>query len=195
MRIARPLRQVRRHGLGWQLGLVALGLGCATMSAAPPKKLDSDTAGEAMSSDASSAPTVHTGSAPVLLFPAVNVLDLEATEAFYVGLMGMKVTLRIGDAKSDRQEVTLNFSGEMGAPEASLVLDHVVDRREPYAFQGLSRIAFRVPDVDALVEKIRAAGHPVLSETRLIEVNDSGIKVAFVEDPNGTRVELIQLLD
>jgi catechol 2,3-dioxygenase-like lactoylglutathione lyase family enzyme len=126
------------------------------------------------------------------MFPAINVLDLKATEGFYSDILGMKPTLRIGDEGSEHQEVTLNFSGEIGAPETSLVLNYLASRTEPYLNDALSRIAFRVPDVDAMVERVRAAGHTILSEPRMIEVNGTGIKLAFVQDPNGTRVELIQ---
>lgn len=128
-----------------------------------------------------------------ILFPALNVSDLAATEAFYVQLLGMRVTLRVGESGSPHQEVTLNFSGELLAPEASLVLNYVADRRTPYHFDAFSRLAIRVPDVSMAVERIRAAGHPILEEPRVIEVDGAPIKLAFVQDPNGMRVELIEL--
>jgi len=126
------------------------------------------------------------------MFPAINVVDLKASEAFYMGLLGMKSTLRIGDEGSEHQEVTLNFTGQMASPGASLVLNYLASHTEPYAVDTLSRIAFRVPDVDSLVERVRAAGHKVISEPRMIEVQGTGIKLAFVQDPNGIPIELIQ---
>jgi len=146
----------------------------------------------------SDAPSQATSITPTpssaVMFPALNVSDLQATEDFYVGIMGMKPTLRIGQAGDDRQEVTLNFSGEMAAPEASLVLNFVASRTEPYVFDGFSRIAFRVPNVSQLVEKVRAAGLEILDEPRKIEVKGAAFMLAFVRDPNGARVELIQPL-
>jgi len=127
---------------------------------------------------------------PAVIFPALNVIDLEATEAFYTDMLGMKSVLRLGGEGDTTQEVTLNFSGDLYAPESSLVLNYNSERTEPYTFDAFSRIAFRVDDVDMLVEKMRAAGYKVLSEPRMIE--GTGIKLAFVEDPNGARVELIQ---
>ena len=135
---------------------------------------------------------VHAASAAIL-FPALNVSDLAATEDFYVRLLGMKVTLRVGETGSPHQEVTLNFSGELLAPEASLVLNSVSGRQAPYRFDAFSRLAIRVPDVSEVVERIRGAGHPILEEPRVIEVDGSPIKLAFVQDPNGMRVELIEL--
>lgn len=66
----------------------------------------------------------------------------------------MKVTLRLGDPGEAHREVTLDFSGDVYADEASLVLDRVSSRDEPYVFDGLSRLAIRVPDDDALVARL-----------------------------------------
>ncbi len=132
--------------------------------------------------------------APILLFPALNVLDLEKTEAFYVDFLGMRETLRLGDESTERIEVTLSFGGDPNGASASLVLQRENGRTKPYVFDAFSRVAFRVKDVDGLVARIRAAGHPVLEEPHLIHAAGMAIRLAFVEDPNGARVELIEIL-
>jgi lactoylglutathione lyase len=152
------------------------------------------TACEAPPADSQSAeapaPTSQEMPAPALIFPALNVLDLEATEAFYIDMLGMKVALRLGGEGDASQEVSLNFSGDVYAPEPSLLLHYKAERTEPYVFDAFSRIAFRVKDVDATVERIRAAGYRIISEPSMIK--DTSIKLAFVEDPNGAAVELIE---
>ena len=132
--------------------------------------------------------------APVVLFPALNVLDLEATEAFYVDLLGMTETLRLGDEKTDRVEVTLSFGSDANGSGASLVLQRENGRTKPYVFDAFSRIAFRVEDVADLVARVRAAGHPVLVEPHRIQAMGMEIELAFVQDPNGARVELIEIV-
>jgi glyoxylase I family protein len=127
-----------------------------------------------------------------LLFPAINVLDIDVAEAFYVDLFGMKVTLRIGEEGDERRELTLNFTGDMMAEESSIVLNQIAGRSEPYVSDALSRIAFRVPDVEALVERVRLAGFEIVSEPRRIEVEGQVFKLAFVRDPDGIRLELIE---
>lgn len=127
-----------------------------------------------------------------VLFPAINVRNLEAAEAFFVDLVGMKVTLRLGEPGEAHREVTLNFSGDIYADEASLVLNWVSSREKPYVFDGLSRLALRVPDVDALVDQLARAGHAVLDGPRSIEVDGAVIRLAFVEGPEGVRIELIE---
>lgn len=128
--------------------------------------------------------------APAIVFAALNVLDLEVTESFYVDMLGMKVVLRIGRPGDERREVTLNFSGDLYSSESSLVLNQDASRTEPYRFDAFSRIAFRVSDLDAIVRRIRDAGYTVLEEPRRIE--GTNIRLAFIEDPNGARVELIE---
>ncbi|MFI5316840.1 MAG: VOC family protein [Myxococcota bacterium] len=57
---------------------------------------------------------------------------------------------------------------------------------------GLAALMLRVDSLDALVEKIRAAGFRVLDETR-IEHPAWNSKLLFVCDPDGTLIELIEI--
>lgn len=189
-------RRVARGAVfGLLLGLgLGLSAGCATRSgseAASGAATASPAHAAHNSASASTTPAAPAAPpAPVVLFPALNVLDLEKTVAFYVELMGMRETLRLGDATTERIEVTLSYGDTNGAG-ASLVLQRENGRTQPYVFDAFSRIAFRVSDVDALVARIRAAGHRVLVEPHFIEAMGMKIRLAFVEDPNGARVELI----
>lgn len=161
--------------------ILLLGLsGCDALSPAAKKA----NAPEPQAGAAAPMPT------PAIIFPALNVLDLEKTEAFYVSMLGMKPVLRMGREGDRLREVTLNFAGDLYAPESSLVLNADSARTEPYKFDAFSRIAFRVRDIDAVVERMRAAGHKILSEPRTMP--GTSLKLAFVEDPNGARVELIE---
>ncbi len=57
---------------------------------------------------------------------------------------------------------------------------------------GLTHIALRVSDLPALLERLEAEGVEVMKETRV--TNESfGSDVVYVLDPDGVRVELIQL--
>jgi len=57
---------------------------------------------------------------------------------------------------------------------------------------GLAALMLRVDDLDATVAKIRAAGFPVLDETR-IEHPAWNSKLLFVTDGDGTMIELIEI--
>ena len=91
---------------------------------------------------------------PALMFPAIRVVDMRATESFYVEMLGMQVTLRLGGPEEEREEVTLGFGDGASSAQASLVLHREGSRRDPYVFDGFSRLAFRVADVEALVSRI-----------------------------------------
>jgi len=56
------------------------------------------------------------------------------------------------------------------------------------AERAIQNIALRVSDVDAAVSALKAKGVKVISEPRSLNT----VRYAFVEDPNGVRVELIQ---
>ena len=53
---------------------------------------------------------------------------------------------------------------------------------------GINHISLRVPDVYECLEALRAKGHRVLLEPDVIDENQV---YAFVEGPDGIRVELI----
>ena len=62
----------------------------------------------------------------------------------------------------------------------------------PMNQSGMAALMLRVDDLDATVAKIRAAGFPVLDETR-IEHPAWGSKLLFVTDGDGTMIELIEI--
>ena len=57
---------------------------------------------------------------------------------------------------------------------------------------GMAALMLRVDDLDSTVEKIRAAGFPVLDETR-VEHPAWNSKLLFVTDGDGTMIELIEI--
>jgi catechol 2,3-dioxygenase-like lactoylglutathione lyase family enzyme len=56
---------------------------------------------------------------------------------------------------------------------------------------GLTHLSLRVDDLDALLPELAAGGARVLRETR-IEIPAARTKAAFVTDPDGTLIELVQ---
>jgi catechol 2,3-dioxygenase-like lactoylglutathione lyase family enzyme len=56
---------------------------------------------------------------------------------------------------------------------------------------GLTHLSLRVGDLDAALGEIEAAGVRVLRDTR-IEIPEARTKAAFITDPDGTLIELVQ---
>lgn len=56
---------------------------------------------------------------------------------------------------------------------------------------GLTHLSLRVADLDATLSELRGAGVRVLEATR-VEIPEAGARAAFVTDPDGTRIELVE---
>ena len=123
-----------------------------------------------------------------ILHTMIRVNDLRASLAFYTDVLGMKV-LRQKDYESGR--FTLAFVG-YGDEDSTAVLEltHNWDTSSYTLGDAFGHVAIGTDDIHATVERIRAAGGKVVREPGLMK---HGITViAFVEDPNGYRIELIQ---
>ncbi|MYM63183.1 lactoylglutathione lyase [Pseudomaricurvus sp. HS19] len=122
-----------------------------------------------------------------LLHTMLRVGDLEASLAFYTEVMGMQL-LRRNDFPDGR--FTLAFVGYGGeADNTVLELTHNWDTASYDLGGGYGHIAIEVDDVYAACDKIRAAGGKVVREPGPM-MHGSTI-LAFVEDPDGYRVELL----
>ena len=116
------------------------------------------------------------------------VHDLEKTAAFYCEAYGFEQTGRIqakiGDEAID--EIFLGRSGEEGVP---LILMKFVDRPAPR--NGEVALVFTTDDVEALAERVRAAGGSVHIPPYQSEATP--YKAAFTADPEGHLIENVEL--
>jgi lactoylglutathione lyase len=123
-----------------------------------------------------------------ILHTMLRVGDLQRSIDFYTNVLGMKL-LR----KTDRpeQKYTLAFVGYGSNPEQAeleLTYNYGVDRYELGTAFG--HVAIGVDDAYAACERIKAAGGTV---TRAAGPVQGGTTViAFVQDPDGYKIELIQ---
>lgn len=113
-----------------------------------------------------------------LLHVALDVTDMDATTAFYGDLLGFEPV-----AELEAGGVTNVFYGHGDEMELQFVpVDGDVDTSAP------NHLAVEVDDVDAFVEE--------LGEDRVergpFAVDEFGLYVAFVTDPDGYTVEIIQ---
>ena len=77
----------------------------------------------------------------------------------------------------------------MGEAEIELTYNYGVGAYDPGT--GFGHVALGVPDVAAACERVRAHGGRVTREPGPVKGGSSVI--AFVEDPDGYKIELIQL--
>ena len=123
------------------------------------------------------------------LHTMIRVGDLERSVKFYTELLGMKELRRrdIPDGK-----YTLAFVGygreESGAGVIELTYNYGVQKYE--LGTGFGHLAVGMPDIYAACEKLRAAGAKITREPGPVKFGTTII--AFVEDPDGYKIELIQ---
>lgn len=123
------------------------------------------------------------------LHTMIRVRDLDRSVAFYTSLLGMK-ELRRSEVPAGKY--TLAFVG-YGDESSTTVLELTYnwDQEGPYE-QGTAfgHLAVGMPDVYAACEALRTAGAKITREAG--PVKHGTTVIAFVEDPDGYKVELVQ---
>ena len=124
-----------------------------------------------------------------LLHTMLRVNDLEESLRFYCDVLGMRL-LRRKDYPSGR--FTLAFVG-YGPEREQTVLEFTWnwDTRSYEIGTGYGHVALGVEGIYDVVERLRAKGAKVTREPG--PMKHGGSEIAFIEDPNGYKVELIEL--
>lgn len=123
-----------------------------------------------------------------ILHTMLRVGDLERSLAFYTGVLGMRL-LRRKDYPEGR--FTLAFVGYGDeAEQAVLELTHNWDTGKYDIGTGYGHIAIEVNDAYSACEQIKKRGGRVTREAGPMKHGTTVI--AFVEDPDGYKIEFIQ---
>ena len=126
-----------------------------------------------------------------LLHTMLRVGDLDRSIDFYTRLMGMRL---LRTTERPEQKYSLAFVGYGSNPEQAeleLTYNHGVDNYEMGSAYG--HIAVGVADVAAVCERVRAGGGTITREAG--PVKGGSTVIAFVADPDGYKIELIERPD
>ena len=124
-----------------------------------------------------------------LLHTMIRVFDLDKSIDFYTNKLGMKL-LRKKDYPTG--EFTLAFVG-YGDEDSNAVIEltHNWGQKEPYQLgTAFGHLAIGVPDIYGTCEQLAKAGVKIPRPPG--PMKHGGSVIAFVEDPDGYRIELIQ---
>lgn len=123
-----------------------------------------------------------------ILHTMIRVNNLEESLRFYCDALGMQL-LRRKDYPSG--EFTLAFVG-YGSEEESAVIEltHNWNTSKYELGNAFGHIALEVGDIYKTCEALRQKGVKIVREPGLMK--HGGPVIAFIEDPNGYRIELIE---
>ena len=123
-----------------------------------------------------------------ILHTMLRVGDLERSLRFYTEVLGMRL-LRRSEYPDGR--FTLAFVGfGPESEQAAIELTHNWDTPSYDLGNGFGHVALEVPDAAAACAEIRRRGGAVVREAGPMKHGTTVI--AFVQDPDGYRIELIE---
>jgi lactoylglutathione lyase len=124
-----------------------------------------------------------------MLHTMLRVGDLEKSLRFYCDVLGMRL-LRRKDFPSGR--FTLAFVG-YGDEDTNTVIEltHNWDTDHYDLGTGYGHVALGVEDIYDACQRLRDKGAKIVREPG--PMKHGGSEIAFVEDPDGYKIELIQL--
>ncbi len=124
-----------------------------------------------------------------ILHTMIRVNDLDESIRFYCDVLGMKL-LRKKDYASGR--FTLAFVG-YGSESDSAVIEMTYnwDTHQYDLGNAFGHIALGVDDIYRTCETLRSKGVKIVREPG--PMKHGGSEIAFIEDPNGYKIELIDL--
>jgi lactoylglutathione lyase len=123
-----------------------------------------------------------------ILHTMLRVGDLQRSVRFYTEVLGMKL-LRTTDRPEQKYSLAfVGYDDEKRAAVLELTYNYGVERYELGTAFG--HVAIGVPDVKQACDKVRTNGGRVTREPGPVKGGTSVI--AFVEDPDGYKIEFIQ---
>ena len=123
-----------------------------------------------------------------LLHTMLRVGDLQRSIDFYTQVLGMKLLRTSENPEYKYSLAFVGFEGNPAQAEIELTYNWGTDTYELGTAYG--HIALGMPDIYAACEKIRAAGGEISREPG--PVKGGTTVIAFVTDPDGYKIELIQ---
>lgn len=121
------------------------------------------------------------------LHTRVRVSDLERSIAFYCDHLGFRVLSRNDRSPAGNQIVHLELPGNEHTLELTYSDDYEVNVPE-----DLMHFAIGVPDLIAFCDKLEKAGIEIWPDGWREKFAGGGLKMAFIDDPDGYEIELLE---
>jgi len=123
-----------------------------------------------------------------MLHTMLRVADLEASKKFYTEALGMKV---LREKEFPDGKFTLCFIGYGDEASHTVIeLTYNWDRNSYALGDAFGHVALGTSDIQGACDKVRSLGYKVVREPGPMKHGTTVI--AFVEDPTGYKIELIE---
>ena len=120
------------------------------------------------------------------LHTMVRVKDIEKSLAFYTDVLNMKL-----DHKKRLEDCWLYFlTDEENTCQIELTYNDEIPEGGYELGSGFGHFAFSVDSLDEFTDKINKLGYSYLYPP--FDLNGKGSKIAFINDPDGYEIELIE---
>ena len=123
-----------------------------------------------------------------ILHTMLRVVDLEKSLAFYTGVLGMKLLRRTDYPEGKFTLAFVGYGDEAGNAVIELTHNWGVEKYE--LGNAFGHLAIEVADAYAACANIKQRGGRVVREAG--PMKHGSTVIAFVEDPDGYKIELIQ---
>lgn len=124
---------------------------------------------------------------PRLIHTCYRIGDIDRSVAFYRAL-GFEETGRM-PIRDEAINVFMNLPGDGDSPRLELTCNFGVDSYD--LGSGYGHIAITAEDLDATLERLAEQG--IEPERPPYSVREGGSRLCFVRDPDGYRIEIIEL--
>ncbi len=114
---------------------------------------------------------------------------MERSVKFYTELLGMRF-VRSKEIPKSNAEIAFLESENGNSLELTWYKDQKEFRVPEYEEAVFDHIAFSVDDMESVIDKCRKLGVTITDEP--FYLTPGGSKLAFIEDPDGTLIELIE---
>jgi len=122
---------------------------------------------------------------------SVRVSDMKRSIEFYTNLFNLKVLNRREIKQTNSEIAFLQDAQSKGAIlELTFYRDQKKFMQAEYEDRLFDHLAFQVEEMNKTLDKMRRAGVTITDEPYRLSPN--GSLIAFIEDPDGTLIELIE---
>jgi len=134
----------------------------------------------------------HDAVKPRILHSMIRVASLDKSLEFYCDKLGMNVLSRVDVAAGKFSIVFVSFGEDYysGAIELTYNWEHPANEAGYTHGSGYGHVAIGVPDIHAMCDRLRALGVKIEVEPKVLLPGAPAL--AFIKDPDGYAIELIQ---